>query len=229
MILIPAHNEAASIGTVVREVRHHQGNPVVVIDDRSEDDTAAQARAAGARVLPLPIRLGAWGAIQTGLRLAQREGWPLAITLDADGQHEVSQIETLMRPIEAGVADVVIGSCPARASQARHLAWRYFRWFGGLRLEDITSGFRAYNRTAIDCLAQPEATLLDYQDVGVLLILQRQGLRIREVPVSMKPRLHGHSRVFNTWWTVGRYMLQTSLLCLAQVGGARKISRRSCR
>ena len=218
MILIPAHNEAASIGTVVREAQRYCGKPVVVIDDRSEDDTAAQARAAGAQVLPLPIRLGAWGAIQTGLRLAQREGWPLAITLDADGQHEVSQIKTLIQPIALGAADVVIGSCPARASQARHLAWRYFRWFGGLALEDITSGFRAYNQAAIDCLAQPEATLLDYQDVGVLLILQRQGLRIREVPVSMKPRLHGHSRIFNTWWTVGRYMLQTSLLCLARVG-----------
>jgi hypothetical protein len=67
-------------------------------------------------------------------------------------------------------------------------------------------------------LASREASLLDYQDVGVLLILRRQGLRVVETPVSMQPRAAGASRVFRSWWVVGKYMLQTSLLCLARVG-----------
>ena len=80
------------------------------------------------------------------------------------------------------------------------------------------ASFRAYNHAAMHILATGEASLLDYQDVGVLLILRRKGLRIVEVPVSMQPRTLGASRVFRSWWVVGKYMLQTSLLCLARVG-----------
>ena len=88
----------------------------------------------------------------------------------------------------------------------------------GLELEDITSGFRAYNPAAMIALASREASLLDYQDVGVLLILRRKGLRIVEAPVAMQPRAAGASRIFRSWWVVGKYMLQTSLLCIARVG-----------
>jgi hypothetical protein len=74
-------------------------------------------------------------------------------------------------------------------------------------------------------LASGEASLLDYQDVGVLLILRRRGLRTIEVPVAMQPRAQGASKIFRSWWMVGKYMLQTSLLCIARVGyGARPSS-----
>ena len=195
--------------------------PVVVIDDCSTDNTAEAALAAGASVLPLPLQLGAWGAIQTGLRYALAQGCHLAITLDADGQHEPAYLGELLDPIVTGRADVVIGAFPARASRARRIAWGYFRWLTGLGLEDITSGFRAYNHQAMILLASREASLLDDQDVGVLLILRRRGLRTLEVPVPMQPRTQGTSRVFGSWWTVGQYMLQTSLLCLARVGYGR--------
>ncbi len=107
---------------------------------------------------------------------------------------------------------------PERASRVRQLAWAYFRWLTGLKLEDITSGFRAYNHAAMTVLAAREASLLDYQDVGVLLILRRKGLRAVEVPVAMQPRTLGASKVFRSWWVVGKYMLQTSLLCIARIG-----------
>lgn len=218
MILIPAHNEAASIARVVREARRHCDAPVVVIDDASTDGTADLACAAGAILLPLRIRLGAWGAIQTGLKLAEQEGWPLAVTMDADGQHEAAHVAKLLAPIQAGEADVVIGACPARASPPRWLAWRYFRWLTGIPLEDITSGFRAYNRAAIQRLTRADASLLDYQDVGVIMLLNRHGLRLREVAVPMQSREDGPSRIFGSRWAVTRYMLHTSLLCLAQLG-----------
>ncbi len=216
--LIPAYNEEATVGTIVAQVRQLWHCPVVVIDDCSTDATIAVARAAGAIVLPLTLQLGAWGAMQTGLRYALRQGYRTAITLDADGQHEPRDIGPLLEPLANGRADVSIGAFPERASRARRLAWSYFRWLTGLELEDITSGFRAYSHTAMCVLATGEASLLDYQDVGVLLILRRRGLRIVEVPVSMQPRTLGASRVFRSWWVVGKYMLQTSLLCLARVG-----------
>ena len=221
MILIPARDEAGSIGQVIAETRRHRSGTIVVVDDGSQDGTDEVAAAAGAMVLRLPLHLGAWGAMQTGLRYAQSQGSQLAITLDADGQHDPVDISALTAPILAGEADVVIGACPPRVSWARRLAWGYFRALSGIGLEDLTSGFRAYNRAAIARLALPDATLLDYQDIGVLLILRHQGLRIREVPVTMRERNHGKSRVFNSWWTVVRYMLRTSLLIVAGIGSNR--------
>ncbi|NCA71016.1 MAG: glycosyltransferase family 2 protein [Sphingobacteriia bacterium] len=218
VILIPAHNEAATITGVVSAALERCACPVVVIDDCSSDGSADLAHVAGALVLPLALRLGAWGATQTGLRFAERQGWTIAVTLDADGQHEPTYVAELVAPIQRGEADVVIGACPSRASLARRLAWRYFRWLTGITMVDVTSGFRAYNRAAIERLSRPDASLLDYQDVGVLMILQRHGLRIQEISVPMLRRRNGRSRVFDSWWTVARYMLQTSLLCVARVG-----------
>ena len=97
-----------------------------------------------------------------------------------------------------------------------HSAWWYFRLLTGFRIEDLTSGFRYYNARACRHLAMEEATLLDYQDIGVLLLLRHADLRIREVSVAMNPRRSGASRVFSSWWTVGRYMVETTLLCLAR-------------
>jgi glycosyltransferase involved in cell wall biosynthesis len=216
--LIPAHNEEATVGEIVTQVREQWQCPVVVIDDCSGDATMQVARNAGATVLPLTIQLGAWGAIQTGLRYALRQGYRTAITLDADGQHEPASIGALLEPLVQDQADVSIGAFPERASRARRFAWSYFRWLTGLKLEDVTSGFRAYNQSAMRVLASSQASLLDYQDVGVLLILRRQGLRTVEVPVPMQARANGASRVFRSWLIVGKYMLQTSLLCIARVG-----------
>ena len=218
IVLIPAYNEAATVGAIVAQIRERWRCPVVVIDDCSTDDTARIARAAGATVLPLTIQLGAWGAIQTGLRYALQRGYRTAVTLDADGQHEPDCIGALLEPLDSGQVDVSIGAFPERASRARRFAWRYFRWLTGLALEDITSGFRAYNHAAMIILASREASLLDYQDVGVLLILRRKGLRIVEVPAPMQPRAIGPSKIFRSWLIVGKYMLQTSLLCIARVG-----------
>ena len=218
IVLIPAYNEAATVGAIVAQIRERWRCPVVVIDDCSTDDTARIARAAGATVLPLTIQLGAWGAIQTGLRYALQQGYRTVVTLDADGQHEPDCIGALLEPLDSGQVDVSIGAFPERASRARRFAWRYFRWLTGLALEDITSGFRAYNHAAMIILASREASLLDYQDVGVLLILRRKGLRIVEVPAPMQPRAIGPSKIFRSWLIVGKYMLQTSLLCIARVG-----------
>ena len=155
--LIPAYNEEATVGQIVDRVQQLWGCRVVVIDDCSADATASVASAAGATVLPLTIQLGAWGAIQTGLRYALQQGYRTAVTLDADGQHEPENIGDLLQPLAAHQADIVIGSFPERASRARRMAWSYFRLLTGIRLEDITSGFRAYNHAAITVLASRAA------------------------------------------------------------------------
>ena len=168
----------------------------------------------GAKVISAPLWQGAWGAIQTGIRYAVRNGFSGVVTMDADGQHEPAYLPQL---VAAGKeADVVIAACPSRGSRMRHIAWSYFRFLTGFSFDDLTSGFRYYNARACRLLAKEEATLLDYQDIGVLLLLRRAELRIAEVAVAMNPRKSGASRVFSSWWTVGRYMAETSLLALAR-------------
>src|SRR4030042_2259155 len=117
---------------------------VIVINDASTDQTADRAAAAGARVLNLLVNLGAWGATQTGIRFALKKGYRQVITMDADGQHLSSAIPHLLAPIDAGNADVVIGSCTERGSHARKIAWRFFRGLTGVEIEDLKMGLRAY-------------------------------------------------------------------------------------
>lgn len=214
LVVIPALNEAGSIVAVIERTRQAGYRDVLVVDDRSTDETATLARAAGATVITSPLGQGAWGAMQTGIRYALREGYSGVITLDADGQHDPRDIDALL---EGGCKhDVVIGACPQRGSPLRKLAWRYFRAITGFNLEDLTSGYRYYNRRACKLLAGEEATLLDYQDIGVLLLLSKAGCSIAEIPVSMTAREIGASRIFSSWWTVARYMAETTLLCLAR-------------
>lgn len=214
LVVIPALNEAADICDVIRQVRAHAGIDVLVIDDGSTDDTVAIAMLSGAKVLRAPLWQGAWGAIQTGIRYALRHGYSGVVTMDADGQHEPMYLPELLTA--ARDADVVIAACPSRGSRLRHLAWAYFRFLTGFDFDDLTSGFRYYNSRACRLLATEEATLLDYQDVGVLLLLHHAHFQIAEIPVAMNPRRHGASRVFSSWWTVIVYMAETSLLCLAR-------------
>lgn len=218
LVVIPAFNEAATLGEVLARLGKNVGTRRLVVSDASTDATVAVARAHGAQVIELNQQIGAWGATQTGFRYALREGYTHVASLDADGQHAPESLSALIAAqLETG-ADVVIGTFPERLSRPKRLAWAWFRALTGLGVEDLTSGFRVYGPRALNVLASPEATLLDYQDVGVLLLLRKYGLTIHEVPVTMYPRSSGQSRVFSSWWTVGRYMAQTTLLCIAWIG-----------
>ncbi len=214
-VVIPAQNEAASIAEVVTRAKAHAEH-VLVVDDASSDDTAALARAAGAQVLPLVTPLDAWCATQTGLRFAHAHGAKIVVSLDADGQHPPECIPALVQPVLAGQADVTIGSDPSRVSYYRHLAWGYLRAVTGLTVADLTSGFRVYGPKALDLLIRPEASSLNYQDVGVLMMLRDEGLKMTEVPVTMGPRLFGASHVFRSWVKVMAYMLESSVIGLAR-------------
>lgn len=225
VILIPAFNEADAIAEVIAEIRQACDFPIIVIDDASNDDTITIAQQGGATVIPLPARLGAWGATQTGLRYVLRQGYKVAITMDADGQHEAESLEGLITPVARGIADVTIGACTKRGSTMRKIAWIMMKQSSGLSLEDITSGFRVYNHEAICELASWRATLLDYQDIGVLLLLQSKGFKIMDVKVDMKDRIHGKSRVFHSWLMVAYYMCQTLILGLSKRRLARNYQR----
>lgn len=225
LVLMPAFNEGEVIASVIQEVRAACNFPVLVVDDASTDDTIEQARQAGATVISLATQLGAWGATQTGIRYALRHDYELVVSMDADGQHEAEYIGEMIEPVVAGSVDVCIGACTSRGSLLRRFAWVFMKKTSGLSLEDITSGLRVYNRLALIELAGWRATLIDYQDIGVLLLLQSRGLRIRDIEVSMRPRSNGTSRVFRSWFLVAYYMCHTLLLGLTKRNVARPPKR----
>lgn len=212
IVVIPARNEAGSVGGVVHDVTKLMDWEVVVVDDASIDETCDEAEENGALVLRMPFQVGAWGAVQAGMAYALEKGYPLCLTMDADGQHPAKALPALTGPITHSACDVAIGVCPERASIARHAAWRLFKYITGLNLQDVTSGMRAYNAAAMRVLVGKEAAMLNYQDIGVLLMLREAGMRATEIDVQMTERRNGHSRVFDSWGTVARYLAETFIL-----------------
>ncbi len=199
LVLMPAWNEEAAIGSTIRSVRAVCPDyDLLVIDDGSSDETAALARDQGAIVISLPYNLGVGGALRTGYRFASRRGYERAIQVDADGQHDPAEIERVL----AGLAksDICIGARFAgRGSYAvggpRRLAMVVLAWavsrIARVTLTDVTSGFRAANRTAIEQYARyfPAEYLGD--TVDSLVVAVRSGLTVTQVPVAMKERQGG--------------------------------------
>ena len=223
LVIVPAFNEEKNIGQVVDDILGAGlGLDVVVIDDGSQDRSGEVARAHGARVIKLPFNLGIGGAVQTGLKFALRYGYEVAIQIDGDGQHVPAEIPHLLAPIQRREADVVIGS---RYLGAHHYRTPLLRRAGmiifsavnslliGQRITDNTSGFRAFNRRAIEFLCHHYPS--DYPEPEAVVILGRNGFRLQESAVQMRQRLAGESSI-NSLRSV-YYMVKVLLAILVDV------------
>jgi glycosyltransferase involved in cell wall biosynthesis len=202
--IVPAYNEAGSIGRVIREIREFdEAIDVVVVDDASTDETAAIAQSLGAVVLSLPYNVGIGGAVQTGFRYALVEGYEAAVRLDGDGQHDAAELGKLLGPLERREADFVVGSRfvekggAYRPPWARRIGIRVFArlvsLLGGQRVTDTTSGFLALDRIGIELFA--EVYPHDYPEVEATLVALRSGLRLAQVQVDMRERETGSSSI----------------------------------
>ncbi|MGB8298756.1 MAG: glycosyltransferase family 2 protein [Polyangia bacterium] len=208
LIVVPALNEESGLPPLLTELRavaERDGFSVeiVVIDDASTDRTAEVARQHGARVVRLCRNLGIGGAVQTGLRLALREGFDCAVQMDGDGQHPPSELGKLLAVIDTPAApDIVVGSrylhgegfqstLPRRMGSG-WLAW-VLRLVTRQRTTDPTSGYRAYGRRALKLFnySYPH----DYPEPEALVLARVAGLRVVEVPVVMKERQGGASSI----------------------------------
>lgn len=203
LAIVRALNEGAVVGDLVRDLRQTcPAVDVVVVDDGSTDDTAAVARAAGARVVSLPVNVGMGAAAQTGYRLARDEGYDVALQVDGDGQHPASEAARVLGVLLDGDADIVVGSrfaapggfrsTPLRRGGIR-LASRAISVLTGHTITDATSGLRAVRRPAMALFA--ESYPQDYVEVESLLLALRHGLMVVETPVVMHPRRVGRSTI----------------------------------
>jgi hypothetical protein len=216
--LIPAHNEMANLGAVVAELRKERpGLDLLIIDDGSTDATAPLLPQLGVKWLRFPHRLGIGSAVRAGLRYAARTGYDAAIRIDGDGQHAAGDIERLLRPIQQGDVDVVLGSRYEPIEGARRGAPVVKRVLGaclslltGTRVTDPTSGFCAIGPRALAILAEHHPT--GYPEPELRLFLRRNDLRVIEVAVKSRPRLGGRTSL-----TPGRLLGAAARVLLAIV------------
>jgi glycosyltransferase involved in cell wall biosynthesis len=202
LVIIPTFNEADAVGKVLDGIWAIDPNlPVVVVDDGSTDATGEVARKAGARVLRLPFNMGYGVALQTGYKYALREGYDCVVQLDGDGQHEPADIPALLEVIECGDADIALGSRflgrnTYRSQIARRIGMRLFSLLAftltGVKFSDVTSGFQALRRDVFRFFTA-ERYPADYPDADVLIMLNRAGFKVKEVPVRMYPKNGGRS------------------------------------
>jgi hypothetical protein len=201
--IVPALNEERSVARVIAELRAFDpGLEIVVVSDGSTDATADVAEANGAQALRLPFNLGIGGAVQTGFLYAYEHGFDVAVRVDGDGQHDPTQLGSVLAPVLAGDADIAVGSRFAggdgyRSSRSRRLGIRMLaRIVSALvrqRVTDTTSGFQAVNRAGIALFARDYPH--DYPEVEAVVMVHRHRLRLVEVPVSMREREHGRSSI----------------------------------
>lgn len=153
--VIPAYNEATRIGAVVRGARQYV-DTVIVVSDGSADDTAAVAKAEGARVIVHPENCGAGAATMTGLLAVRNLGFDVAVTLDADGQHATADIPKLLDVLSKEQADLVIANrfgrrnnIPAVRRLANFIGNAVTFTVTGIWLPDTQCGFKAFGTTAL--------------------------------------------------------------------------------
>lgn len=222
LVIVPAFNEEENIAKVIEDLGSLQGAAdILVVNDGSEDATSRIARSAGrVRVVDLPKNLGIGGAVQTGFKYAARNGYATAVQFDGDGQHLAAEIPKLLEALNTHPVNMVIGSRflgdPAqyRSTLLRRVGIRLFRtvnsMLAGQRVTDNTSGFRAYDRSAIVFLARHYP--IDYPEPEAVILLGRNGFRMTEVPTVMRERQGGGSSI--TGITGAYYMVKVLLAIL---------------
>ena len=204
LAVVPAYNETATVGDVVRELRVSAPHiDVLVIDDGSTDRTGAAAEAAGARVMRLPFNLGIGGAVQAGFVYAAENDYDYMVQVDGDGQHLPEELPKLFAAMrENPRLDMVCGSrfltdqgypAPISRRTGIHIFAFLLSRIIGQRVSDPTSGFRLYNRSGIALFARDYPH--DYPEVEAVLLVHFHRLRMGEVPVRMRARGGGISSI----------------------------------
>ncbi len=203
LVIIPCYNESGSIIKVVESIKLDiPGADVLVVNDCSTDNSLELLNGNLINHIDLPINLGIGGAMQTGYLYAKNNGYDYAVQIDGDGQHNPAEVPKLLTELQKGDNDMIIGS---RFLQKTQYKQTYFRKLGidifkvftkyliGYPISDATSGFRIVNKRVIAAYADYYPT--DYPEPEVLVYLEKLGMKVKEIPVTMSHREHGKSSI----------------------------------
>lgn len=225
--IVPAYNETGKIGEVVRKVPRRYAACVIVVDDCSKDDTAGEARAAGAeKVIRHEVNRGVGAGIRTGLLAAKGAGYEFAVILSGDDQHEPDELPRVLEPLFEGRADLVQGSrwlpggaTPGIPPDRRWLTRIYpllFRLVSGYPSTDGTNGFRGFRLSMLDDpRIRLEQDWLDRYELEPYLLYQavRCGYRVSEVPCTVRYHSRGTTkmRFLSDGWRILRPLVYLRL------------------
>lgn len=203
LVIIPAYNEEESILNVITKLnRDMEQADYVVVNDCSTDSTIERLQETEASYLNLPVNLGIGGGVQTGYKYALLNDYDIAIQIDGDGQHDTNYLQDVIQPIIDGEKDIVIGSRFLKkegfqSSGMRRVGITFLSGLiqlcSGIKIYDVTSGFRAVNREYIRLYASDYP--VDYPEPEAIVMAALEGARIGEVPVIMKERVSGKSSI----------------------------------
>lgn len=227
LVAVPAYNEAATISDVVRSTRRY-ADEVVAIDDGSTDDTVQRAREAGATVIQHEENKGYGGALSTAFTEANRCHVDTLAILDGDGQHNPGDLPKLLETQRKTDAGIVIGSRSVEGARTdmplyRRFGFRVVNLLTNLsmgvfrpssRVADTQSGFRVYDRAAIEMLSEKELKRDMSASTDILLYAHKEGHTIEEVGTTISydvedanshtPIAHGIQLVSNLVQTIER-------------------------
>jgi glycosyltransferase involved in cell wall biosynthesis len=212
IVLIPCFNEEKNIDKVIQNIEKYSLNDdspkrefsldYVVINDCSEDTTLDLCVAKNYNYVNLRVNLGIGGCVQTGYQYANENGYDIAIQHDGDGQHDCRYFEDVILPIISGQADIVIGSRFINKNGFQSTGLRRFginflskliHLCSGVKIYDVTSGYRAVNRKYIELFAARYAQ--DYPEPESIIDAAYNKAAILEVPVIMHERKEGVSSI----------------------------------
>lgn len=197
LLIIPAYNEELNLENTIKDIKENCKYDYVIINDCSKDGTLELCKKNKWNYLSLPVNYGLTSGIQLGMKYAYKNNYDVAIQFDGDGQHQAKFLESLVEKIENDQCDVVIGSRFVNKKKNHSL-----RMIGNTlislcikivahkKINDTTSGMRAYNRKAIK-LFITNTSLTPEPDTLVYLL--KRGLKVEEVQVEMKDRMFGTS------------------------------------
>jgi glycosyltransferase involved in cell wall biosynthesis len=220
-IIIPCYNEQDNVLSLYQEINALPKNDAfdispVFINDCSKDQTKEILEANQIPHLNLSVNLGIGGAVQTGFKYALSNHYDIAIQMDGDGQHPPSELNKIIQAIVHEKSDVVIGSRYLtkegfQSTRLRRAGISYFTWLNkklcGLTIFDSTSGYRAYNKKALEivCNYYPD----EYPEPEAIILFALNNLSVKEVPVNMRERQGGESSI-KTYKTI-YYMFKVTL------------------
>jgi len=201
-ILIPAYNEAESIGVVLNQIPAAVcgvGTEVLVVDDGSRDGTGDVAAQHGAAVARHVTNRGGGAALRTGYRLMVESGAEIVVTLDADGQHRPDEMERLVKPIIDGEVDMAHGSRVLGHADRNHFARelgivffnRLVSTITRTHVSDCSNGYRAVRTTVLPQLVLRQE---QFHTSEFMIEAIKRGIPAKEVPITVDQRLHGHSK-----------------------------------
>jgi UDP-N-acetylglucosamine---dolichyl-phosphate N-acetylglucosaminyltransferase len=188
-IVIPAFNEESTIAKVIRELKKEKYANIVVVDDGSEDRTKEAGKKEKVIVISHIVNRGLGGALGTGINAAIEENADIIVTFDADGQHNPKDIKKLIKPIEEGKADCVIGSRllnPKGMPHMRRIANKIGNFVTyalfGIWTTDSQSGLRAFSRSAAEKI-QIRTNRMEVSS-EIIREIHKNKLRFTEVPIE---------------------------------------------